>query len=103
MAQCKPHSHSSFERMEPSDFVRQRVEREVAGLEKRYGRITSCSVFVEGPGDHHRHGGLYAFRAALELPGGVPSVPRAAIPLLITLMRTPMSRSGTYFVGSAAN
>lgn len=63
--------HISFERMEPSDFLRQRIEREVAGLEKRYGRITSCNVFVEGPGDHHRHGGLYAFRVALELPGGV--------------------------------
>lgn len=57
--------------MEPSDFVRQRIEREVAALEKRYGRITSCNVFVEGPGHHHRHGGLYAFRVALELPGGV--------------------------------
>lgn len=63
--------HISFERMEPSDFIRQRIEREVAGLEKRYGRITSCNVFVEGPGDRHRSGGLYAFRVALELPGGV--------------------------------
>jgi cold shock CspA family protein/ribosome-associated translation inhibitor RaiA len=63
--------HIAFEQMEPSDFVRQRIEREVAGLEKRYGRITSCNVFVEGPGDHHRQGGLYAFRVALELPGGV--------------------------------
>jgi cold shock CspA family protein/ribosome-associated translation inhibitor RaiA len=60
-----------FERMEPSDFLRQRIEREVAALEKRYGRITRCSVFVEGPGDHHRHGGLYAFRVSLQLPGGV--------------------------------
>lgn len=62
--------HITFERMEPSDFVRQRIEREVAALEKRYGRITACRVFVEGAGDRHRQGGLYAFRVALELPGG---------------------------------
>lgn len=63
--------HIAFERMEPSDFLRHRIEREVASLEKRYGRITACQVFVEGPGDRHRQGGLYAFRVALELPGGV--------------------------------
>lgn len=63
--------HIAFERMEPSDFLRQRIEREVAALEKRYGRITACQVFVEGPGERHRQGGLYAFRVALELPGGV--------------------------------
>lgn len=63
--------HIAFERMEPSDFLRQRIEREVAALEKRYGRITACQVFVEGPGHRHRQGGLYAFRVALELPGGV--------------------------------
>jgi len=63
--------HIVFERIEPSDFLRRRIEREVAALEKRYGRITACKVSVEGPGHRHRQGGLYAFRVTLELPGGV--------------------------------
>jgi cold shock CspA family protein/ribosome-associated translation inhibitor RaiA len=60
----------SWERMEPSDFLRGRIEREVAGLEKTFGRITSCQVFVEGPGHHHKQGGLFSVRVRLELPGG---------------------------------
>lgn len=60
----------AWEQMEPSDFVRKRIEREVAGLEKMFGRITSCKVFVEGPGHRHQKGGLYAVRVRLTLPGG---------------------------------
>jgi cold shock CspA family protein len=59
----------SWEHMDPSDFVRGRVEREVAGLEKRYGRITSCRVAIEGPSHHQHKGGLYAVRVHLVLPG----------------------------------
>lgn len=61
----------AWERLEPSDFLRGRIEREVAGLEKTFGRITSCKVFVEGPGHRHKKGGLYAVRVWLKLPGGV--------------------------------
>lgn len=60
----------TWERMHASDFMRRRIEREVAGLEKTFGRITSCKVFVEGPGHRQHKGGLYAVRALLELPGG---------------------------------
>ena len=60
----------AWEHLEPSDFIKQRIEREVAGLEKTFGRIISCTVFVEGPGRRHRKGGLYAVRAQLDLPGG---------------------------------
>lgn len=60
----------AWEQMEPSDFVRKRIEREVAGLEKTFGRITACKVFVEGPGHRHQKGGLYAVRVRLTLPGG---------------------------------
>jgi cold shock CspA family protein/ribosome-associated translation inhibitor RaiA len=61
----------AWEHMAPSDFVRARIEREVASLEKTYGRITSCEAHVEGPGHRHRRGGLFALRVRLELPGGV--------------------------------
>jgi cold shock CspA family protein len=59
-----------WERLGPSDFVKNRIEREVAGLEKTFGRIVSCKVFVEGPGRRHKNGGLYSVRAQLDLPGG---------------------------------
>jgi cold shock CspA family protein/ribosome-associated translation inhibitor RaiA len=61
----------AWEGLEPSDFVKARIEREVAALERTFGRITSCKVHVAGR-THRRHkGGLYAVRAHLVLPGGV--------------------------------
>lgn len=60
----------AWERLEPSEFLQKRIEREVAGLEKTFGRITSCKVFVEGPGHRHKQGGLYSIRVRLKLPGG---------------------------------
>jgi cold shock CspA family protein len=51
--------------------VRGRIEREVAGLEKTFGRITACDIHIEGPGRRQHKGGLFAVRARLELPGGV--------------------------------
>jgi cold shock CspA family protein/ribosome-associated translation inhibitor RaiA len=60
----------TWERLDPSDFLKQRIEREIAGLEKRYGRITSCEVYVEGPGQRHNKGGLFELRVRLDLPGG---------------------------------
>jgi cold shock CspA family protein/ribosome-associated translation inhibitor RaiA len=59
-----------WEHLDPSDFIKKRIEREVAGLEKTFGRIVSCKVFIEGPGRRHKKGGLYAVRAQLDLPGG---------------------------------
>ncbi|MBL8544162.1 MAG: HPF/RaiA family ribosome-associated protein [Hyphomonadaceae bacterium] len=60
-----------WEHMEPSDFLRGRIEREVAALERTFGRITSCKVFVEGPSHRQHKGGLFAVRARLLLPGGL--------------------------------
>lgn len=61
----------AWEHIEPSDFVKQRIEREIAGLEKTYGRITSCRVHVEGRSHRQHKGGLYAVRCHLILPGGI--------------------------------
>jgi cold shock CspA family protein len=60
----------AWEHIEPSDFLRRRIEREVAALERTFGRITSCKVFVEGRSHRQHKGGLYAVRARLVLPGG---------------------------------
>lgn len=57
--------------LEPSDFIQARVEREVEALERRFGRITSCTVQIEGRSHRQHKGGLYALRVHLNLPGGV--------------------------------
>jgi cold shock CspA family protein len=60
----------AWEHIEPSDFMKQRIEREVAALERTFGRITSCKVFVEGRSQRRHKGGLYGLRVRLLLPGG---------------------------------
>jgi cold shock CspA family protein len=59
-----------WEHIEPSDFLKRRIEREVRSLERTFGRITSCRVHVEGASRRQHQGGLYAVRARLLLPGG---------------------------------
>ncbi|HVY85796.1 MAG TPA: HPF/RaiA family ribosome-associated protein [Caulobacterales bacterium] len=60
----------SFEHLAPSDFIEQKIRSEVDALERRYGRITSCRVVVEGRSHRQHQGGLYAVRVWLTLPGG---------------------------------
>lgn len=48
----------------------QAIERHVAKLEERYGRVTACRVIVKGPGEHHHTGGLYEINIRLALPEG---------------------------------
>ena len=60
----------SWERLEPSDFLQSRIEREVAGLERTFGRIVSCKVVLEGRSRRQHKGGLYSVRVRLVLPGG---------------------------------
>ena len=70
-----------FQGMEPVEMVRQEIERYVAGLEDRFGRVTACHVVVKAPGQHHRTGGLYEINIRLALPDGkevdIARTPRA--------------------------
>lgn len=59
----------TWEHMTASEALERRIEREAAALEKTFGRIISCRVFVEGPSGKRRHGGQYGVRVKLELPG----------------------------------
>lgn len=59
-----------FERMEPSDAVRARIEKEASRLERFNDRITSGRVVVTAPGHRRQHGGLFGVRIHLVLPGG---------------------------------
>ena len=59
-----------FQGMRGSPEVRASIEKHVAGLEQRYGRVTACRVVLKGPGTHHRTGGFYEVNIHLSLPNG---------------------------------
>ena len=48
--------------------IRASIEQHVAQLEQRYGRVMACRVVLQGPGGHHRTGGLYEVNIRLSLP-----------------------------------
>ena len=50
--------------------IRDAIDRHVAELDQRYGRITACRVVVKAPSQHHQKGGLYEVHVRLELPDG---------------------------------
>jgi len=59
-----------FQGMNGTPDVQDAIEKHVAELEQRWGRITACRVVLKGPGQHHRKGGLYEVRIRLALPDG---------------------------------
>ena len=46
------------------------IEKHLAELETRFGRVTAARVIVKGPGDHHQTGGQYQVSIRLALPDG---------------------------------
>jgi ribosome-associated translation inhibitor RaiA len=66
-----------FQGFTPTAPIREAIETHIAGLEKRYGRLTSCRIVVKGPGERHRNGGHYEVHLRLALPGGEIDVARA--------------------------
>jgi cold shock CspA family protein len=59
-----------FQGLQPSESVRRVIVDHIAGLEKRFDRLTACRVVLKGPGGHHRTGGLYEVNIHLALPNG---------------------------------
>lgn len=59
-----------FRNMEPSSFVRARVEEEIDKLERYFDRIQSCQVMIEAPHKHHRKGREYHVAVHMALPKG---------------------------------
>lgn len=59
-----------FEGLEVSIEVRGAIDKHVAELESRFGRVTAARVMVKGPGDHHQTGGQYQVSIRLALPDG---------------------------------
>ncbi|HKM88250.1 MAG TPA: HPF/RaiA family ribosome-associated protein [Xanthobacteraceae bacterium] len=59
-----------FENINPTQEIKDAIEKQVAELEQRSDRITACRVVLKAPSHHHREGGLYEVHIHLELPDG---------------------------------
>jgi ribosomal subunit interface protein len=59
----------NFTGMERSDAVESHVRERVHKLEKFFGRITSCHVFIDAPHRHSRKGHHYEVRIEVRIPG----------------------------------
>ncbi len=58
----------AFQGCEPSDAVRESIQRELERLETHDHRITSGRVTVIGPSDRHQHGTGFHIHVLLTLP-----------------------------------
>ena len=59
-----------FQGIEANPSARASIEKHIADLEQRFGRLTACRVVLKGPGSHHLTGGLYEVNIRLALPDG---------------------------------
>ena len=59
----------TFQHVDPSPAVENRVHKEAAKLEEFYDNIISCRVVIEAPHVHHHKGKLYEVRIDLKVPG----------------------------------
>src|SRR5688572_7686014 len=59
----------TFRGFPSSEAVTERIRRKVSKLEQLYGRITSCSVVVDAPHQHHHKGKTYRVSIELSVPG----------------------------------
>jgi hypothetical protein len=59
-----------FEGVPTSAELQTAIDRHVAELESRFGRVTATRIMVKGPGEHHETGGQYQVSIRLALPDG---------------------------------
>ena len=59
-----------FQGMAGTPQIHDAIDRHVAQLEQRWGRVTACRVVVKAPGRRHRTGGLFEVHIRLALPDG---------------------------------
>ncbi len=59
-----------FQGMTGTPQIQDAIEKHVAELDQRWGRVTACRVVLKGPGGHHRTSGLYEVHIRLALPDG---------------------------------
>jgi cold shock CspA family protein len=59
-----------FPGLPASDALRGLILKDVAALEKRFGRITACRVAIKAPSERQLRRGIYEISIQLSLPGG---------------------------------
>lgn len=59
-----------FQGIDARPDLRSAVDRHIAQLEERFGRVTTGRIALKGPGERHRNGGLYEINIRLVLPEG---------------------------------
>jgi len=59
-----------FQGLSRTPQIEDAIEKHVAQLEDRYGRVTRCRVALRAPGGHHQNGGLYEVSIQIGLPSG---------------------------------
>jgi len=59
-----------FQGLKVKPELRSAIDKHVAQLEERFGRVTAGRVMLKGPGGRHRTGGLYEINIHLSLPDG---------------------------------
>jgi len=84
-----------FQGMEATSEHQNKILRQIARLEDRYGHATACRVVVKGPGAHHRTGGLYEVNIHMILPDSARWLSHAH-PILTNASRISISRSTTH-------
>jgi cold shock CspA family protein/ribosome-associated translation inhibitor RaiA len=59
-----------FQGMKANEPVRALVLKQVAVLEDRFGRMTTCRVAIKAPSERHHSGGTYEINIRVSLPQG---------------------------------
>jgi ribosome-associated translation inhibitor RaiA len=57
-----------FQGMKANADIRAAIDRHIAELEERFGRVTACRVAVRAPSARHRNGSLYGVSIHVMLP-----------------------------------
>jgi len=66
----------TFQNMEPSPFVEEKIREKAQKLDHFHDHIMACRVVVEPLGQHHHNGNLYQIRIDITIPGNEVVVSR---------------------------
>ena len=59
-----------FQGIKPTERIRVAIDKQLAELEERFGRITACRIVVRAPSGRQRNGAAYRIYVRLILPNG---------------------------------
>jgi ribosome-associated translation inhibitor RaiA len=62
-------AQTTFRNMTPSDAIATHIQEETDKLTKYFDGITGCTVIIDAPQKHHRHGEPFHIHIELNVPG----------------------------------